>query len=127
MDSQHIDLHRAIIALTCALDLVGIDEVKHGKRVAMMAWHIAGKLAWSAEDRLSILQAGMLHDCGVAKIREHRHLTESLEWDGAEAHCQRGEEYLRACPPEPGCVPICCSWPTGSMCCRRLIWPANKF
>ncbi|ANE56991.1 phosphohydrolase [Methylomonas sp. DH-1] len=99
MDSQHIDLHRAIIALTCALDLVGIDEVKHGKRVAMMAWHIAGKLAWSAEDRLSILQAGMLHDCGVAKIREHRHLTESLEWDGAEAHCQRGEEYLRACPP----------------------------
>ncbi|WP_445371611.1 HD-GYP domain-containing protein [Methylomonas sp. HW2-6] len=99
MDSQRIDLHSAIISLTCALDLVGIDEVKHGKRVAMMAWHIAGKLAWSAEDRLKILHAGMLHDCGVAKIREHRHLTESLEWDGAEAHCERGEQYLRACPP----------------------------
>jgi putative nucleotidyltransferase with HDIG domain len=99
MDSQHIDLHRSIISLSCALDLVGIDEVKHGKRVAMMAWHIAGKLDWPAVDRLSILYAGMLHDCGVAKVREHRHLTESLEWDGAEAHCLRGAEYLQACPP----------------------------
>ncbi|MBD9358069.1 HD-GYP domain-containing protein [Methylomonas albis] len=99
MDSQHIDLHRSIISLSCALDLVGIDEVKHGKRVAMMAWHIAGKLEWPAVDRLSILYAGMLHDCGVAKIREHRQLTESLEWDGAEAHCIRGAEYLDVCPP----------------------------
>ncbi len=99
MDSQHIDLHRSIISLSCALDLVGVDEVKHGKRVAMMAWHIANKLDWPAEDRLSILYAGMLHDCGVAKVREHRQLTESLEWDGAEAHCLRGAEYLAACPP----------------------------
>lgn len=99
MDSQHIDLHSSIISLSCALDLVGIDEVKHGKRVAMMAWHIAGKLGWNAVDRLSILYAGMLHDCGVAKVREHRQLTESLEWDGAEAHCLRGAEYLAACPP----------------------------
>lgn len=99
MDSQHIDLHRSIISLSCALDLVGIDEVKHGKRVAIMAWHIAGKLDWPAADRLSILYAGMLHDCGVAKVREHRQLTESLEWDDSEAHCVRGAEYLAACPP----------------------------
>ncbi|WKJ89900.1 HD domain-containing protein [Methylomonas montana] len=99
MDSQHIDLHRSVISLSCALDLVGIDEVKHGKRVAMMAWHIADKLGWPEAERLSILYAGMLHDCGVAKIREHRQLTESLEWDGAEAHCLRGAEYLEACPP----------------------------
>ena len=99
LESQHIDLHRSVISLSCALDLVGIDEFKHGKRVAVMAWHIAGKLDWPAADRLSILYAGMLHDCGVAKVREHRHLTESLEWDGAEAHCLRGAEYLAACPP----------------------------
>lgn len=99
MPQQTINLHNAITALTCALDLVGIDEVKHGKRVAMMAYHIAQQLHWSQEECLSMLHAGMLHDCGVAKVQEHRHLTASLEWDGAEAHCLRGAEYLQACPP----------------------------
>lgn len=99
MAQQDIDLHSAITALSCSLDLVGIDEVKHGKRVAMMAYHIADALNWPDDERLSILHAGMLHDCGVAKIREHRQLTDSLEWDGAEAHAIRGAEYLSACPP----------------------------
>jgi HD-GYP domain-containing protein (c-di-GMP phosphodiesterase class II) len=99
MQPQDIDLHSAITALSCSLDLVGIDEVKHGKRVAIMAYHIAKELNWSDPDCLSILHAGMLHDCGVSQIREHRHLTETLEWDGAEAHAIRGAEYLSACPP----------------------------
>lgn len=99
MAQQNIDLHSAITALSCSLDLVGIDEVKHGKRVAMMAYHIADELNWPDDERLSILHAGMLHDCGVAKIREHRQLTACLEWDGAEDHAIRGAEYLSACPP----------------------------
>ncbi|QPK64244.1 HD domain-containing protein [Methylomonas sp. LL1] len=99
MDQPDIDLHSAITALSCSLDLVGIDEVKHGKRVAMMAYHIAEELNWPDSERLSLLHAGMLHDCGVAKIREHRQLTETLEWEGAEAHAERGAEYLSACPP----------------------------
>lgn len=98
MEHQDIDLHSAITALSCALDLVGIDEVKHGKRVAIMAHHIAKELNWPDEECISILHAGMLHDCGVSQIREHRHLTETLEWEGAEAHCVRGAEYLSACP-----------------------------
>lgn len=92
------DLHSAITALSCSLDLVGIDEVKHGKRVAMMAYQIADDLNWPESERLGILHAGMLHDCGVAQIREHRQLTETLEWAGAEAHAERGAEYLSACP-----------------------------
>ena len=99
MEQEDIDLHSAITALSCSLDLVGIDEVKHGKRVAMMAYHIAEELNWPEDERLSILHAGMLHDCGVAKIKEHRQLTEALEWAGAEAHAERGAEYLSACPP----------------------------
>lgn len=95
---QDIDLHSAITALSCSLDLVGIDEIKHGKRVAMMAYHIAAELNWPESERLGILHAGMLHDCGVAQIREHRQLTETLEWDGAEAHAERGADYLTACP-----------------------------
>ncbi len=99
MKLQNVDLHNAITALTCALDLVGVDEVRHGKRVAIMARSIAQHLDWSAADCMSILYAGMLHDCGVSKVHEHRHLTESLEWDGAEAHCLRGAEFLSACAP----------------------------
>lgn len=95
---QDIDLHSAITALSCSLDLVGIDEIRHGKRVAMMAYHIADELNWPESEKIGILHAGMLHDCGVAQIREHRQLTETLEWSGAEAHAERGADYLSACP-----------------------------
>ncbi|MCQ8104856.1 HD domain-containing protein [Methylomonas sp. SURF-2] len=98
MPQQDIDLHSAITALSCSLDLVGIDEIRHGKRVAMMAYHIAGALNWPDAEQISLLHAGMLHDCGVAQIREHRQLTETLEWSGADAHAQRGADYLAACP-----------------------------
>ncbi|MDO9424417.1 MAG: HD domain-containing protein [Methylobacter sp.] len=99
MKLQHVDIHNAITTLSCALDLVGIDEVRHGKRVAIMARSIARHLNWPELECLSILYSGMLHDCGVSRIHEHRRLTETLEWDGAEDHCIRGADYLSACPP----------------------------
>lgn len=94
-----ISLPRAITALTSALDFVGVDEVNHGKRVALMAAAVAQELGWPGERRRRMLYAGMLHDCGVSRVREHRQLTATLEWDGAEEHCVRGESYLLACPP----------------------------
>jgi len=99
METQNIDLHSAITALSCSLDLVGVDEIRHGKRVAIMAYHIARELKWPDEECYSILHAGMLHDCGVAQIREHKNLTTSLEWSGADAHAERGFIYLSSCPP----------------------------
>jgi putative nucleotidyltransferase with HDIG domain len=97
MSQVSIDLHSTLIALSGALDLVGIDEVQHGKRVAMLARQIAVKLGWPEDECYSILLAGLLHDCGVSRIREHRRLTETLEWEGAEAHCLRGADYLSGC------------------------------
>lgn len=98
MAHQHIDLHKTIIALSGALDLVGIDEIQHGKRVAYIAYSIAKHLQWTDSTCQLILYAGLLHDCGVSKVEEHRHLTETLEWEDAEGHCLRGESYLLACP-----------------------------
>ncbi|HEY8035364.1 MAG TPA: HD domain-containing phosphohydrolase [Methylobacter sp.] len=99
MKLQHVDIHSAITALSCALDLVGVDEVRHGKRVALMARAIALHLNWPELESLSILYSGMLHDCGVSRIHEHRQITDTLEWEGAEDHCIRGADYLSACPP----------------------------
>lgn len=99
MKRQHVDLHNAITVLSCALDLVGVDEIMHGKRVAVIARTIALHLDWPEPGCLSILYAGMLHDCGVSKIHEHRRLTETLEWEGAEEHCIRGAEFLSDCQP----------------------------
>jgi putative nucleotidyltransferase with HDIG domain len=101
-----VSLPRAIISLTSALDFVGIDEVHHGKRVALMAQRIARELGWSQESCRDIVYAGMLHDCGVSRNREYRHLTETLEWDGAEDHCLRGEAFLLACPPLARFAPV---------------------
>ena len=79
MKLQHVDLHNTITSLSCALDLVGVDEVRHGKRVAVMARAIAENLGWPGAECLSILYAGMLHDCGVSRIHEHQKLTEMLK------------------------------------------------
>ena len=96
---QNIDLYKTISALSCSLDLVGVDEIRHGKRVAIIARAIAQHLNWPELECLSILYAGMLHDCGVSRVHEHHQLTEMLEWDGAEEHCIRGADYLSACQP----------------------------
>jgi hypothetical protein len=69
MKPQHVDMHNAITALSCSLDLVGIDEVRHGKRVAVMSRAIAQHLNWSESDCLPILYAGMLHEWWMLNLR----------------------------------------------------------
>ncbi len=94
-----VNLHRALSSLTSALDFVGVDEVHHGKRVGLMAAAVAAELGWDSARCAGMLHAGMIHDCGVSRTREHRQLTETLEWEGAQEHCLRGEAFLLACPP----------------------------
>lgn len=94
-----INLQRTISSLTNALDFVGTDEFQHGKRVALMAAAIAGELNWPEARCEKMLYGGMIHDCGVSRAREHRAITETLEWEGAQQHCLRGADYLAACPP----------------------------
>jgi putative nucleotidyltransferase with HDIG domain len=67
-----IDLRQLVMTIAHAVDLVGVDDVL----------------------QLLLFDAGLLHDCGVSSTRVHRRLAASLEWDGAEEHCVRGEELL---------------------------------
>lgn len=94
-----VSLREVIYALTDALDLVGVDSLHHGKRVAYMATEVIHTLGWDIEAMDDVFAAGMLHDCGVSSTRTHRHLVSEMEWEGASLHCELGARRLAATPP----------------------------
>ena len=68
------NLRHVIYALSDALDLVGVDDVAHGKRVGIMAAE-CGRVEGLAEcDTSFLFDLGMLHDIGVSSTRTHSHL-----------------------------------------------------
>ena len=90
-----IDLKSAVLALSDALDLVGVNDFQHGKRVAMIARESA-LLMGLPEARLdNLVCACLLHDLGVSSTAAHRRLIHQTEWDDRDAHCQRGHELLQ--------------------------------
>jgi HD-GYP domain-containing protein (c-di-GMP phosphodiesterase class II) len=64
-----IDLKSAILALSDALDLVGVNDFQHGKRVAMIARE-TGLMLGLPEKRLDrLVCASLLHDLGRVVYR----------------------------------------------------------
>ncbi len=102
----NIDLRQAIYALTDALDLVGVDEVGHGKRVGFMARECAMAMGLSEASQIKLFHAGLLHDCGVSSTRVHQHLVEEMEWDNAQEHCHVGHAMLSRFQPLAELAPI---------------------
>lgn len=93
------DLRHVIYALSDALDLVGVDDVGHGKRVGIMA-HACGRLQGLTGPELTFLfDLGMLHDIGVSSTQVHRHLVSAFDWDGAGSHCEIGHTLLASFAP----------------------------
>lgn len=105
-DTMVVDLDRAILALSDSLDFIGVDEIGHGHRVALMAATCADALGWPPVQRHRLVQAGLLHDCGVSSTREHRALVNEIMWEGEHAHCERGFTYLGSVPPLAHLAPI---------------------
>ena len=95
----HVDLRQVIYALSDALDLVGIDDVAHGKRVGIMAAACARILGWSEDAITFMFDLGMLHDVGVSSTRSHTHLVTEFDWAGAQQHCEIGYALLRNFTP----------------------------
>lgn len=94
-----IELSDVVLALSDAIDLVGIDDDKHGKRVAVMAAECARELGWSERKQILMLNAGLLHDCGVSSTRIHHLLISEFDWEGSQEHCLRGEALLQSVAP----------------------------
>jgi putative nucleotidyltransferase with HDIG domain len=95
---MQIDLRQAIYALSDMLDLVGVEEVHHGKRVGFMAWVCGETLGYSGMDLEFLFHAALLHDCGVSSTRTHQCLVDQLLWEGAEEHCLIGAHRLQEFP-----------------------------
>lgn len=91
-----VDLRQVVQALSDALDLVGMDDFYHGKRVSLMAVQVARSLGLDAAMRDDLFNAGLLHDCGVSSTAIHQHLVSELDWSGAQTHCEIGYRLLSA-------------------------------
>jgi len=97
--AMQVDLRELIHALSDALDLVGIDDVAHGKRVGIMAYHCALMLGQSQQKAAFMFDLGLLHDIGVSSTRTHQHLVSEFDWPGAQQHCQTGAALLASFAP----------------------------
>ena len=94
-----VDLREVVYALSDALDLVGISDVAHGKRVAIMAERCAHLLGHDPNEATFIFDLGMLHDIGVSSSRVHAHLVSEFDWENSQEHCLIGYQLLRGFKP----------------------------
>jgi HD-GYP domain-containing protein (c-di-GMP phosphodiesterase class II) len=90
-----IDLRSAVYALSDALDLVGVDDFQHGKRVAMIARETATLLGLPQARLDKLVCAGLLHDVGVSSTAAHRRLVHDAGSTDRHVHCERAHELLR--------------------------------
>lgn len=104
--TTEINLRQIVFSLSRALDLVGIDDMHHGKRVAFMASSCAQYLNMSHDENDKLIQAAMLHDCGVSNTKTHTKLVSELDWGDSQSHCQVGEKFLSACAPLSYLAPV---------------------
>ncbi|OGS91038.1 MAG: phosphodiesterase [Gallionellales bacterium GWA2_60_18] len=97
--SLRSDLRQVIYALSNALDLVGIDDVAHGKRVGIMAAECGKVLGLAQAETTFLFDLGLLHDIGVSTTETHYHLISEFDWDGSQVHAEKGFAILREFAP----------------------------
>ena len=101
-----IDLRQVVLLIARAVDLVGVDDVLHGRRVAILAVECAKRLGWDEAEQQLLFDAGLLHDVGVSSTRVHHTLVNELDWAGADIHCARGFQLLKNFSPLAKIAPI---------------------
>jgi len=99
LTSTGADLRQVIYALSEALDLVGVDDVAHGKRVAIMAAECAKAGGMSPAEISMLFDLGMLHDIGVSSTSIHQSLVREFDWESSQQHCLAGADLLKDFAP----------------------------
>lgn len=93
-EKLRISLFEMATCFSEALDLVSPKVVDHHKRVAYLASRIAGEAGFSADDRGTVLLAGLLHDLGAVSQQERREAM-SFDLDVPQVHADRGYQLLQ--------------------------------
>lgn len=106
MQAIQVDLRHVIYALSDALDLVGIDDIGHGKRVGIMAAACGHSEGLSEMECSFLFDLGMLHDIGVSSTRTHNQLVKEFDWQGAQEHCEIGAALLHDFAPLAEMAPV---------------------
>ena len=89
-----VDLRHVVYSLSDAVDLVGVDDVGHGKRVGAMAAYCGDVMGLNEEQSTFLFDLGMLHDIGVSSTSVHGHLVNEFDWSGSQLHCVVGYNLL---------------------------------
>lgn len=97
MSKFNINLHQVIFSLSDALDLVGVDQIYHGKRVAYIAAECGIALNLEKDRLDDLFLAAILHDCGVSNTAIHTRLT-NFEGKNIANHCDKGADLLQRRP-----------------------------
>ena len=103
---MQMNIRHMVQTISNAVDLVGVTDVFHGRRVGMMAVECAKVLGWTLPTQRLLFDAGLLHDCGVSSTKEHRQIINELEWKDAHLHCEKGDDLLRNFAPLAHLAPI---------------------
>ncbi|MFB2864684.1 HD domain-containing phosphohydrolase [Aeromonas sp. MdU4] len=93
--SLQVDLRQVVYALSASLDLVGIGDVAHGKRVGIMAAECSRVLGMDETERRLLFELGVLHDIGVSSTTTHHHLVSEFDWESSQLHCEVGYQLLK--------------------------------
>lgn len=94
-----VNFRSVVHALSDALDLVGINDVHHGKRVGIMAIEILRPFGWCQEDKDMVFDASLLHDIGVSSSDLHYQIVTVFDWNGSQGHAESGACLLSQFPP----------------------------
>jgi HD-GYP domain-containing protein (c-di-GMP phosphodiesterase class II) len=94
-----IERNQIIRALSDMVDLVGVDEVQHSKRVAYMALICSQSIHLPPAETTALYHMSLLHDSGVSSTQVHERLVNELEWKESQLHCQIGAERIRRFSP----------------------------
>lgn len=93
------DFRQVVYALSDALDLVGVDDVGHGKRVGVMAAECARSMGLTEKEVHFFFDLGLLHDIGVSNTVTHQHLVQEFDWEGSQLHALVGHKLLKDFQP----------------------------
>lgn len=107
MSHLNIDLRQMILAIETAVDLVGMNDTNHGKRVGYIASQIAYHLDIGEQEAHYSFELGLLHDCGVSTEQMHNDLVNHFDWEDSHIHCEIGYHLLKSFAPlEKFAIPI---------------------